>query len=127
MTLNVPVKKDEANQQPIPNIWRSALNLIVEAIKSNDYSLAKANTSIKPISLSDATRIQENIEDYGCEVVSLPDETWNTSVCQWMGGFWDVLIDLYTVEEGRSDLALSVRVYEQGNEFEFEVISVHVE
>ncbi|QGT96863.1 hypothetical protein D3795_09725 [Pseudidiomarina andamanensis] len=96
-------------------------------MKSNDYSLVNVDTSIKPISLSDATRIQENIEDYGCEVLSLRDETWITSVCQWMGGYWDVLIDLYTVEEGRSDLALSVRVYEHGSEFEFEVMSVHVE
>ncbi|CAB0151898.1 hypothetical protein PSI9734_02259 [Pseudidiomarina piscicola] len=127
MTLNAPVSKDEVNQQPIPTIWRSALWLIVEAIKSNDYSLTNTNSSIKPISLSDATRIQENIEDYGCKLASLPDQAWNTSVCQWMRGYWDILVDLYTVQEGGSDLVLSVRVYEQDNKFEFEIMSVHVE
>lgn len=49
-----------------------------------------------------------------------------TSVCQWVGGYWDVLIDLYTVEESVSDLALSVRVYETAAGYEFDIQSVHV-
>lgn len=123
----VLVTKDELNQQPIPTEWRSQLIQIVEAIGTNDFSLIDASFTIRSITQSDRIRISQNIEDYGCELISLPDETWKTSACQWMRGYWDVLVDLYTVEEGRSDLILSVRVYEQDSGFQFEVMSVHVE
>jgi hypothetical protein len=56
----------------------------------------------------------------------LPEETWKTSACQWMRGYWDVLVDLFTVEEGASDLALAVRVYEEGSAYAFDIQSVHV-
>lgn len=123
----VLVTKDELNQQPIPTEWRSQLIQIVEAIRANDFSLNDTNSTIRSTTQSDRIRISQNIEDYGCELTSLPDETWKTSACQWMRGYWDVLVDLYTVEEGRSDLILSVRVYEQDSGFQFEVMSVHVE
>jgi hypothetical protein len=42
-----------------------------------------------------------------------------------MWSYWDVLVDLYTVEEGSSDLVLAVRVFERGNDFEFEIESIH--
>lgn len=37
-----------------------------------------------------------------------------------------VLVDLYTVEEGASDLVLAMRVYEKRSAFEFEILSVYV-
>jgi len=43
-----------------------------------------------------------------------------------MGGYWDALVDLFTEEEGRSDLVLSLHVREGGGEYLFEVMSVHV-
>jgi hypothetical protein len=43
-----------------------------------------------------------------------------------MRTYWDVLVDLWTVESGRSDLALILRVYESEEEFRFEIESVHV-
>ena len=127
MSTNIIVTKDEYNQQLIPTIWRGALRLIVEAIKSNKYQLIKRDPSIKDIDSSDVMRINDNIEEYGCTLIELPEETWENSVCQWMQGYWDVLVELYTAEEGRSDLILDVRVYEQKHGFEYEVISVHVE
>jgi hypothetical protein len=127
MSENVIVSKDEQNQQPIPTVWREVLVLIVEAIKSNNYSLIDSDSSIRLTSPSDRKRIEENIEEYGCRLMSLPEEAWNTSACQWMKGYWEVLVDLYTVEEGQSDLVLSIRVYEKNDEFEYEIMSVHVE
>ncbi|MEH8018965.1 hypothetical protein MN202_17110 [Rheinheimera muenzenbergensis] len=127
MSENVIVSKDEQNQQPIPTVWREVLVLIVEAIKSNNYSLIDSDSSIRLTSPSDKKRIKENIEEYGCRLISLPEDAWNTSACQWMKGYWEILVDLYTVEEGQSDLVLSVRVYEKNDEFEYEIMSVHVE
>jgi len=71
-------------------------------------------------------RIADNIKEYGAHPVELPEQSWDTSVCQWMGGYWDALIDLFTEEEGRSDLVLSLRVTERVGGYRFEVMSVHV-
>jgi len=43
-----------------------------------------------------------------------------------MKGYWDVMIDLYSIEEGASDLILLVRVYEKGSSYIYEIQSVHV-
>ena len=59
-------------------------------------------------------------------LAGLPEEVWLTSACQWMREYWDVLVDLYTVEEGVSELALALRVFENGSSCEFQVQSVRV-
>jgi hypothetical protein len=43
-----------------------------------------------------------------------------------MGGHWNVLIDLFTIEEGASDLVLEVKVREDGAGYSFEIHSVYV-
>ena len=58
--------------------------------------------------------------------MELPEETWDSSVCIWMGVRWDALIDLWTSSEGRSDLVLSLRVSEDGSGFKFDVYMVYV-
>ncbi len=117
--------KDGENQQLIPTAWRNTLRSIVEAFKGNNFQLIGID-GVRPISIEDAKRIARNIESYGVHLESLPDETWETSVCQWMGEYWDALIDLFTIEEGSSDLVLVVRVYEVAAGYEFVVHSVHV-
>lgn len=79
-----------------------------------------------PISEEDAEAIADNIYDYGAQLISLPDAAWQTSVCQWQDGHWVVLVDLFTEDEGASDLVLHVRVYENGSAFVFEVHLVYV-
>ena len=118
--------KDEENQKAIPTVWRSTIGAIVEAIKTDDFELLNGVAKVVAVSKQDGGRIKKNIEEYGCQLTSLPHATWETSVCQWVGSYWDALIDLLTVEEGLSDLALSVRVYEKNQDFEFEIMSVHV-
>jgi hypothetical protein len=39
---------------------------------------------------------------------------------------WDCLVDLWTAEEGCSDLALELEVRERGSRFEFRVIMIYV-
>lgn len=120
------VPKDEDNQIPVPEVWRNTFTDIVEALKVKDFKFSRHIDGVRPMSNADAARIANNIENYGCRLDSLPEETWQTSVCQWMRGYWDVLIDLFTIEEGASDLVLSVRVYEEGASFIFEIQSVYV-
>lgn len=126
MRETIPVSKDENNQTPVPSVWRSTFYEIVEALKGGDFRLARRVNGVRPISEDDAARIERNINSYGVTLTSLPDETWNTSACQWMQGYWDVLIDLFTIEEGASDLVLAVRIYEDGETYVFDIQSVHV-
>lgn len=116
----------EDQQTPVPGIWRPTLAAIVEAFCEGDFELARGIPEVSPISPEDAATIAGNIEDYGGTLASLPDEAWETSVCQWMDGYWHLLVDLYTQEEGASDLVLDVRVREHGTGYLFEVYLVYV-
>lgn len=121
-----PISKDENQQGPVPTVWRSTLFEIVNAFKEGDFALDRGVAGVRPITPDEAAQIAGNIASYGARLTSLSDETWQTSACQWMIGYWDVLVDLFTVEEGASDLAMAVRVYEEGSAFSFHVHSVHV-
>ncbi|MDY7537167.1 hypothetical protein QN372_03455 [Undibacterium sp. RTI2.1] len=126
MSEIVPVLKDEHNQSSIPTAWRRAFADIVEGLKEENFDLVRKVEGVRQISAEDAARIAGNIKRYGAQLTSLPEDTWRTSACQWMIGYWDALVDLYTVDEGASDLALVVRVYEEGSAYAFEILSVHV-
>lgn len=124
--MSLLIEKDESQQIFIPVVWRATFCSIVDALVRGDYSLLNSIAGVRPLSIDDANRIESNIKNYGCRLVNLPEDTWNTSVCQWMVGYWDVLVDLYTAEEGLSDLVLAVRVYEKNNSFEYEIHMVYV-
>lgn len=126
MDKYVEILKDEVNQQPIPTIWRPVLFKIVEAFKEGDCNRLREVENVRSISDKDFAIFLENVVAYGANLTALSDSTWQTSVCLWMRGYWDVLVDLYTVEEGASDLALFASVYEVDDRFSFEIISIHV-
>jgi hypothetical protein len=122
----ISVHKDIESQKKIPAIWKETLIEIVDAMKEGDYQLSRNITNVPKLSENVAMAIKRNIESYGETLVSLPEETWNTSVFQWMGGYWDVFIDLDT-EEGPSDLILSVRIREtSSSSYSFAVHLVYV-
>jgi hypothetical protein len=124
--MATPIVKDETQQTLVPEAWRPTLAAIVEAFCEGDFELTRGIQDVSPVAPEDAERIAENIEDYGDELASLPEESWQSSVCQWMDGYWHVLVDLYTVDEVASDLVLDVRVREHGAGFVFEVYFVYV-
>ena len=126
MRKTMHILKDEHNQSPVPSAWRGTLSAIVEAFKEGDFSLTRKVPGVRSIPEKKATRIAGNIKSYGARLASLPEDAWQTSVCQWMGAYWDVMVDLYTVEEGASDLVLQARVYEEGVTYAFDVHFVYV-
>ena len=125
MIISVPILKDEEQEHPVPTHWRSKLKAIADAIKDGNYSLSHL-ADVVPLDADSAAEIAQSIANYGCSLKSLPSETWNTSVCQWQLDHWQVLVDLFTVEEGRSDLALDVCISEKAGEFVFNVHCVYV-
>jgi hypothetical protein len=118
--------KDESNERPIPTAWRPVLRSIVSAFVKGDYGLSAEVPKVEPISPETQAHIQSYVEGYGATLVELPEETWESSVCIWTGSHWDAMIDLWTQEEGRSDLVLSARVTEARPEFRFKIHMVYV-
>ncbi|MBN6110699.1 DUF7668 domain-containing protein [Xanthomonas bonasiae] len=100
---------DESEQRPVPNHWRQTFREVVAAFVAADYHFGEI-PGVEPISTETATQIQRYICDHGATLTALPDETWESSVCIWTGSHWDTLIDLWTQEEGRSDLVLHAHV-----------------
>ena len=118
--------KDESTQQPMPSAWRSVFCAIVSAFVEHDYRLESVVLGVKPVSVDAAARIQRCIKSYGATLAALPEETWNSSVCMWYGDHWDALVDLWTEEEGPSDLVLRATVSEEEVGFGFKIEMVYV-
>ncbi len=118
--------KDENAAHSIASVWRPTLRQIVDAFVDGDYTLARGLPSVAPIPPAVAKQIAKYLEDYGETLLELPDETWQSSIAQWMGDHWEILVDLWTVESGQSDLVLSGRVFETDGGFQIVVDSVHV-
>mgnify|MGYP000052608518 CR=1 FL=1 len=122
----VLVEKNEEDELPIPNIWRPIFAEIVNAFVKQDYELNSVITNVKPVSKNTAGQIKDYVEDYGEELIELPEESWNTSVYICYGDYWNVLIDLYTEDEGLSDLVLNAEVRENDNGYVFDVKLIYV-
>jgi hypothetical protein len=122
----IPVVKDAENQGPVPSAWRSILTEIITAFVRKDYRLSTGIPGVAPVSAATAEQIQNYIEDYGATLIDLPESTWNTSVCIWVGDRWDVLIDLSTQEEGSSDLVLQAQIFETNGSYVAHVYMVYV-
>lgn len=120
--------KSSEEEQPIPNIWRNTFSLIVSAIKNKDFNELNEIQNLKPIEIEDFNLIIDNIHDYGCELTDLPIEAWESSVCILdRENAWTAIVDLYSVEEGRSDLILHTIVFEkENNAYLFEIMNVYV-
>ena len=122
----VPAIKDAESERPIPSAWRNVIESIVSSFVRHDYRLTTSISGVVPVQPDTAEQIENYIKSYGVELIELPEETWDSSVCIWMGTRWNALIDLWSSSEGRSDLVLSLQVSEKDNGFEFNIYIVYV-
>ena len=125
-STEVVAVKDGTQQRPVPTAWRPVFREIVDAFVARDYGLTGSVPGVEPVSTDKASQIREYVDGYGATLAGLSDETWESSVCIWYGTHWDALIDLWTEEEGRSDLVLHAKVSESGSGFSFSVYMVYV-
>ena len=121
----LPVQ-DLDHAHPIATAWRPMLSEIVLALSEGDYRLSRTIPGVSPVDEQTAMQVHEYLEDYGATLTALPAESWATSCAQWMGSYWDVLIDLWTKEEGASDLVLCgrMRIVDQLPVFTVELVYV---
>ncbi len=118
--------KDEEREHPVAGVWRPTLREIAKALMEGDYFLSRGIAAVAPVTNATAAQIRASISNYGETLAELPEDNWNSSVSQWMETYWDVIVDLWTRESGRSDMILSVRVFETSDGYLFEIDSVHV-
>lgn len=101
---------------------------IVASLVRRDFRLAWNVPGVRSPTPWETRQLLQAVQDYGdVTLLPLPPETWTTSVCSWRGGDrWQCLIDLWTKEEGPSDLVMSVDVIERRDDFEYSVHLVYV-
>lgn len=122
----VPIVKDETGERPIPTAWRPVFREIVKAFAKRDYGLKDGVAGVAAVSADTADQIKSYISEYGATLVEIPEDTWNSSVCIWMGKRWNALVDLWTVADGRSDLVLDAKVLETATGYEFHIRMVYL-
>jgi hypothetical protein len=92
-----------------------------------DYELLSSSSGTRRLSADEADYIAENLMAYGgVTLIDLPQETWDTSVALWMGDHWEVVVDLWSAEEGRTDLILSLQIRDTDGAYEYFVEGVWV-
>ena len=121
-----PAVQDEKDAHPIAGAWRPMLRNVVRCFVAGDYGLETGVLGVEPVSAKTAEHIRRFIADYGATLVDLPPDSWRTSVAQWYGTHWDILVDLWTAEEGRSDLALAGKIVESQAGPRFTIHMVYV-
>lgn len=119
--------EDGQHEGPIPPDWRATLAAIVNSLARRDDVLAAGLDSVDLVPPDTTASCFDAVDAYGAvTLVPLPDETWKTSVAFWRGDHWNCLVDLWTAEEGRSDLVLDVDVFEDEGGYRFRVHLVYV-
>ncbi|MDP3155097.1 MAG: hypothetical protein Q8N23_20625 [Archangium sp.] len=118
--------KDRNASHPIATAWRPTLREVVKSFAQGDFALAAGIRGVAPIRPRARTQIESYLKEYGKKLTELPDETWETSGAQWVEPtHWEIDVDLWT-DQGKSDLVLAARVFENGGDLRFEIDSVHV-
>jgi len=118
--------KDDSTERSIPTAWRQPFRDIVEAFIASDYRLENGVAGVAPVSPQTAAQIRDYLNSYGATLVALPEESWGSSTCLWYGDHWEALVDLWTQEEGSSDLVLQTKVTEANARFIIQVNLVYV-
>ena len=91
--------------------FESIIKEIVYNISINDYDAIDAKKQNGRVDINDLKRV---IIEYDCTVISLPDEAFSKAEVYYIKDDkrLDVYIPLWTKEEGRSDLTLSLSCYD---------------
>lgn len=100
---------------------------IVSLLVAMDYQAIERLTRGQRLS---AQGIREAIEEYGRRLVMPPPEKLQDldviEVENVVPRQWSVRVDLWTQEEGRSDLSLELTLMEADEDFDVEIDNIHV-
>lgn len=118
---------DDLAEGPVPQGWRPTLEALVDSLVRRDRVIGDGVVGVEPVSAGLRATCLDAIDAYGkVTLVSLPQEAWDTSVAASWGDRCRCLVDLWTEEEGRSDLVLEVDVVDEDQGPRFSVHLVYV-
>lgn len=113
---------------PFPERWRPIVTEVVHRLVLGDYAGLYRDGFISPNSDPAEGGVGYWIEDYPATLVDLPPEAWLH--CGWIlmadGTHWAILVDLWTAEEGRSDLTMEAKLWDDGSTVSVVIDDVHV-
>lgn len=115
------VQKNDAQELPIPRIWRDILLKIVDAVNSGNFAFREIDPNVQELDDKNAEFIRSYVQGFGVLQFSMPSKAWNSSIYRWMDGYWQLLIDLYSGQGDETDLVLFVRVNEADMNYRFSV------
>jgi len=107
---------------------RGTVRRLVEMLVAEDYDGIEEATQGRRLT---AEQLSQAVEEYGRELQMPPEVVFdNLDVYEIEGAIpqaaW-VIVDLWTVEEGRSDLTLEIRLTDTGGElYDMEIDNLHV-
>lgn len=116
----------DGTQRFIPTAWRPVFVEIVAALAKGDVELKSCRSGVTLAASDTSSQARNYLQVYGATLVALPEESWQSSVCIWYTSHWDVLVDLWTKEEGRSDLVLKASVSEADPGINVQIQMVYV-
>ena len=107
---------------------RDAVRRLLEMLVAEDYDGIEEATRGRRLT---AEQLRQAVDEYGRELQMPPEVVFhNFDVNEIEGAIpqaWWVLVDLWTVEEGRSDLTLEIRITDTGGElYDIEINNLHV-
>jgi hypothetical protein len=117
------------DETPVPERWRPALASVIHRLVERDYDGLSRDGLLEPGYEARPQTVARWIEEYPAALVDLPDEGWATSIWGQVvveQNTWWVVVDLWTAEEGRSDLSLEGYVIDDGEAIRVLVSNVHV-
>lgn len=120
--------KENDGKSPIPEAWRPTLSSLVDSLARRDALIGAGLPNVDPASPELSTHCHDAVDEYGdVTLVPLPEKAWDSSVAVWWGDDrWECLVDLWTAQEGRSDLVLHVNVVKGEPGYQFSVYLVYV-
>lgn len=113
----------------VPDRWRPAIESIVDRLVAKDYAGLVRDGFVSYASDPTDSSIGTWIEDYPATLVALPAEAWRYAERgRWsnLPDAWWVVVDLWTAEEGRSDLSMEATVRERDGQVLVVIDNVHV-
>jgi hypothetical protein len=117
------------SRTPVPDRWRPVLASIVHRLVLGDYAGMAADGLISYSNDPTDASIGRWIKEYPAHLVDLPADAWAYSEHGPdinVPGSWWVIVDLWTAEEGHSDLSMEATVWDDGVDVVVKVRNVHV-
>jgi hypothetical protein len=110
----------------LPVRFRSLLSRVVDLVAANDVEGLRHDSQIV---LADPIDPLYWVREYPATVVALPDDAWQFADVYTVGdgaSTWYVVLDVWTAEEGRSDLSLEAEIRETPEGLVVQVENIHV-